>query len=255
MKPEVLIKYKLKEFIKNIFRIVLGVNSIVELKLLYVLKFRNLRTLVQLLKESKSQLKQDIFVLSENNYKKSGYFVEFGALDGINLSNTYLLETKFMWTGILAEPAKTQKLDLQKNRPNAIVSDLCVWKDSESVLMFIETDQTEFSTINSFVLENKHYYEQIISNKKYEVKTISLIDLLRKYNAPKNIDYLSLDTEGSEYEILNAFDFSEYSFGTITVEHNYTPQREMIFALLTKNGYKRKYEEISLHDDWYIKNN
>jgi hypothetical protein len=77
--------------------------------------------------------------------------------------------------------------------------------------------------------------------------------LLRKYKSPKYIDYLSIDTEGSEYEILNAFDFNEYKFGIITVEHNYTPEREKIFTLLSSKGYKRMYQDISLFDDWYIK--
>jgi hypothetical protein len=86
----------------------------------------------------------------------------------------------------------------------------------------------------------------------YDVRTISLLDLLRKYHAPTHVDYLSIDTEGSEYEILNAFDFTEYSFGVITVEHNYTPQRELIFELLSRNGYKRIYTEISRFDDWYV---
>jgi hypothetical protein len=80
-----------------------------------------------------------------------------------------------------------------------------------------------------------------------------LIDLLRKYNAPKHIDYLSIDTEGSEYDILSEFDFNEYSFGIITVEHNYTSQRDKIFNLLLQNGYKRKHEKHSLFDDWYTR--
>jgi hypothetical protein len=80
-----------------------------------------------------------------------------------------------------------------------------------------------------------------------------LNDLLIKHRAPKYIDYLSIDTEGSEYEILEAFNFNEFSFGIITVEHNYTPQRDMIFALLTGHGYIRKYENISAFDDWYVK--
>ena len=46
--------------------------------------------------------------------------------------------------------------------------------------------------------------------KKYRIKTISLEDLLLKYNAPVVIDYLSMDTEGSEYEILSAFNFDKY---------------------------------------------
>jgi hypothetical protein len=65
---------------------------------------------------------------------------------------------------------------------------------------------------------------------------------------------LSVDTEGSEYEILKTFDFNKFSFGIITVEHNYTLQRELIFELLTNNGYKRKYENVSEFEDWYVKN-
>ena len=78
-------------------------------------------------------------------------------------------------------------------------------------------------------------------------------DLLEKYNAPKYIDYLSIDTEGSEYEILKNFDFEKYVFKIITIEHNYTSMRDKIFTLLTSKGYKRKYENLSQFDDWYVK--
>src|SRR6056297_216441 len=55
---------------------------------------------------SKSQLRQDLFVLSELGFKQHGFFVEFGATNGIDLSNTYLMEARFGWNGILAEPAR-----------------------------------------------------------------------------------------------------------------------------------------------------
>ena len=87
----------------------------------------------------------------------------------------------------------------------------------------------------------------------FNVKTISLYDLLEKYNAPKYIDYLSIDTEGSEYEILKNFDFEKYVFKIITCEHNHTDMREKIYTLLTNNGYVRKYENLSQWDDWYVK--
>src|SRR5215475_12583513 len=61
---------------------------------------------LRLLKDSHSQLRQDIFVLSELNFKRGGFFVEFGAADGLQLSNTYLLEREFGWHGIVAEPAR-----------------------------------------------------------------------------------------------------------------------------------------------------
>jgi hypothetical protein len=57
------------------------------------------------------------------------------------------------------------------------------------------------------------------------------------------MDYLSIGTEGSEYEILSHFDFSRYQFRIITREHNYTPLRRDIFNLLSGNGYKRVFED------------
>lgn len=201
---------------------------------------------------SHSQLRQDLFVISHFDYKENGYFVEFGATNGLDLSNTYLLEHKFSWTGILAEPAKVWHEDLQHNRPKAVIESLCVWKDSNSELVFNETQDPELSTVDAFSQVDGHKKARL-SGTRYAVKTISLGDMLRKHNAPKHIDYLSIDTEGSEFEILDSFNFNEYSFGIITVEHNYTEQRDQLYRLLTKNGYKRIHEQISYFDDWYIK--
>ena len=223
-----------------------------DLELVRAFKPSNYRKIISLLEKSKSELRQDIFVLVEHEYKKNGYFVEFGATDGINGSNTYLLENEFLWSGILVEPAKVWRERLFKNRPNADIETLCVWKDSESSVIFNETDVASLSTIDTFSNKDTHEITRRIG-KKYQIKTISLNDLLRKFHAPKYIDYLSIDTEGSEYEILKAFDFSEYNIRIITVEHNYTLQRELIFSLLTNNGYKRTLESISSFDDWYIR--
>jgi FkbM family methyltransferase len=227
-------------------------RSLRDLELVRTLGPANYEAIITLLSKSRSQLRQDLFVLPEVKYKKRGYFVEFGATNGIDLSNTYLLETEFFWTGILAEPARVWGKKLKANRPNTSIETLCVWKDSNSSLTFNETSVPELSTVDSFSNKDGHRNTRS-AGKKYDVQTISLIDLLIKYQAPKYIDYLSIDTEGSEYEILKAFDFNEFNIGVITVEHNYTPQRELIFSLLTSYGYKRKYENISAFDDWYVK--
>ena len=68
--------------------------------------------------------------------------------------------------------------------------------------------------------------------------------MLIKYNAPKLIDYLSIDTEGSEFEILKNFDFNNFKFRVITCEHNFSDNREKIYKLLTDNGYIRKFVKI-----------
>lgn len=220
------------------------------LDLLQTLPHEKAPQIIELLNKSNSQLNQELFVLAQLNFKKNGYFVEFGAANGLLASNTYLLEKKFGWSGILAEPAKCWHELLVKNR-NSNIETSCVWKNSGSKLNFEEVTVPELSTLSEFSSSDGHHQNRKKSIS-YEVSTISLIDLLTKYDAPKYIDYLSIDTEGSEYEILSAFDFKKYIFRVITCEHNFTNMREKIYDLLVSNGYSRVYENISNYDDWYI---
>lgn len=203
------------------------------------------------LEASRAQLRQDLFVLSELNFKHGGFFVEFGATNGVDLSNTYLLEKVFGWTGILAEPAKCWHQALQENR-TAHIEPRCVWSVSGQVLPFNEVDVGALSTIASFSAVDE-YAEARRIGRTYEVESISLNDLLKKFNAPRMVDYLSIDTEGSEFEILKNLDFDRYSFRVITCEHNYTPIREQIHDLFAAQGYKRKYQQLSGCDDWYVR--
>ena len=208
---------------------------------------------LKVFRKSKSQGGQDLFVLSELEFKRNGFFIEFGATDGVSFSNTYLLEKEFGWTGILAEPARCFHEDLRSNRRDCHIETDCVWRESNLTLAFNEAATGSFSTIDSFSSVDMWKKERKKSSTVYDVKTISLLDLLRKYHAPNRIDYLSIDTEGSEFEILRGFDFDQYQFNVITCEHNYTKQRDTIFSLLTQKGYTRKWQELSLFDDWYVK--
>lgn len=79
------------------------------------------------------------------------------------------------------------------------------------------------------------------------------MDLLQEHRAPRDIDYLSIDTEGSEYEVLRNFDFSKYNIRIITCEHNGGPYRHDVYKLLTSQGFLRRYLAFSRFDDWYIK--
>ena len=221
-----------------------------DIALLTTLAVEHAERTLNLLHQSRSQLRQDVFVLSELDFKRDGFFVEFGATNGVDLSNTHLLEKEFGWTGILAEPAKCWHEQLNKTRKCQIVKD-CVWKETGHDLMFQEVESHELSTLRSFGQDDNHAKtrESCIS---YPVRTIALLDMLKSFNAPPIIDYLSIDTEGSEFEILRAFDFSKYQFRVITCEHNYTSMRSEIYSLLSKNGYQRKYEHLSRFDDWYV---
>lgn len=201
--------------------------------------------------QSFSQYSQDLFVLSILNHKKNGYFIDFGATDGIFLSNSYLLERDYGWSGILAEPAKCWHNSLFLNRKSHIDT-RCVWTESNQLINFIEADVAELSTISDFTSNDIHGSTRALNSNSYSVKTVSLNDLLYFYNAPSEIDYLSIDTEGSEFLILEHFNFNKYKIKIITVEHNWTSNRELIHKLLTGHNYKRMHLDLTDCDDWYV---
>ena len=217
-------------------------------KFLKVLGYSNIKNIIDYFENYNSQLGQDLFVLNYYDFKKNGYFIEFGATNGKSLSNSYVLEKNFGWEGILSEPAKKWHDELFINR-QCNISKKCVWRTSGESIKFSEVNEGELSTISEYKKSDKHNRS---NSKEYMVDTISLIELLVEFDAPRYIDYLSIDTEGSEYDILSNFDYDKYQIGIITVEHNYTKQRERIFNLLTEKGYERVLTELSQFDDWYV---
>lgn len=201
--------------------------------------------------DSFAQLRQDIVALIVNNFKASGFFVEVGATDGIYLSNTLLLERKFDWAGILVEPAKGWHARLRQNR-RSVIDTRCVVSQSGGTVKFREVDvDPALSGILELTGDDTHEKARQKGND-YLVDCVSLTDLLDENNAPKIIDYLSIDTEGSEFSILEAFDFQKYTFKFISCEHNYSDRRNDILKLLLSNGYVRILNSISQFDDFYI---
>lgn len=200
---------------------------------------------------SKSQISQDLLVLYFSQFKKDGFFVEIGAADGFYLSNTLFLEI-YGWRGIIAEPLPRWH---QKIRERKCHVDLrCVYEKSNSKLTFEDVfGNPELSGITED-LDQDNNASLRKNSAKIEVDTISLNDLLGEYKAPNKIDYISIDTEGSEFKILKNFDFKKYDVKIFTVEHNFIEsKRNNIFDLMSANNYVRVFHKISQWDDWYIK--
>lgn len=201
-------------------------------------------------KHSPAQLGQDVWVLEHCEFKRDGFFVEFGATNGILLSNSYLLETAFGWSGICAEPNPTFFVQLERNRTCKVSPD-CIAGETGETVNFIAAD--EYGGIADYADDDMHATKRQAyadGGHVLELTTISLHDFLIKHDAPRTIDYLSIDTEGSEYEILETFPFDKWDIRLITVEHNFTPMRDKIESLLTAQGYVRTEAKW---DDWYAK--
>ena len=77
--------------------------------------------------------------------------------------------------------------------------------------------------------------------------------MLEIHNAPLKIDYLSIDTEGSEYDIIKNFNFSKYQINILTIEHNNNLNKDLIDELMNKNNYKKVLEKFSQYESWFIK--
>ena len=204
----------------------------------------------------KSQIYQDVFAdfFISRTYNKT--FLEFGATDGLDLSNTYLLENYSNWKGVLGEPDPQWFQQLRKNRPNSKIFTECVWEKSNEEVEFLSSDNGFLSTISSFRYSDKDMYDNTElrnkSFKKINLKTISLNDLIKREFNEISPSYISVDTEGSEYEILKNFDFNRYKPILFTVEHNYTFNEKKIDELMSINNYVRIFRKITSFDAWYV---
>jgi hypothetical protein len=199
--------------------------------------------------KSYSQICQDLFVLTMVKNKNNGFFVEIGAGDGIRFSNTYLLEKQYGWSGILVEPSKTfynNCLDVRKcNIVNKLVLDQKVKN-----IKFYEKKSGEFSHSEGFgdILASEIESEYYIEAVKFE-------ELFASFSKIPDIDFLSIDTEGSEKVILGSIDFSKFKPRVICIEHNYRKENRIFYKkFLKKKGYRLIYPGISRWDSWFVIN-
>ena len=208
-------------------------------------------------KKIRSQLYQDIFASFVVNDKFNKSYLEFGATNGIDLSNTYILENEFSWSGSLAEPDQNWIDDLRKNRPNSNIISKCIWSTSGKKLNFFSSNTHVLSSLDDFKYSDINSMPgntaaRVKEGKNYQVETISLNDVIFNYFDGKTPSYISIDTEGSEFEILNSFDFTKYQPIIFTIEHNFTDLQKKIDDLMKKNNYSRIFRDLTLFDAWYV---
>jgi FkbM family methyltransferase len=206
---------------------------------------------------SYSQFGQDFFVLDLFKGMHNGFFLDSGASNGIRANNTYLLETSYDWKGICIEPNEQYYEELRINRSCHHINCCLYNKDCE--VDFVNAF-TLGGILNEYDPWHLGFAKKVIDiplevngqPKTVKKPALTLKTILKKFNAPKIIDYWSLDTEGSELTILKSFPFDEYSFKVLTVEHNYLPARNAIRKFLESHNYTRV--GVLGFDDCYAKN-
>tara|TARA_Y100001978_G_C23559061_1_gene368351 strand:- start:62 stop:808 length:747 start_codon:yes stop_codon:yes gene_type:complete len=161
---------------------------------------------------------------------KNGFYVEIGANDGALSSNSYFFELKKNWKGVLIEPAPNLFLSCLKRRGinNHIFCNACVPFNYEKEFIKMEYyDSMSFSPelieFDSLQIKlNRNGEKFLIEGEKpfvFGAKAETLNKLLIKASAPKIIDFLSLDVEGSELEVLKGIDFELFKFKYMVIEN------------------------------------
>tara|TARA_B100002052_G_scaffold104662_1_gene96442 strand:- start:284 stop:1120 length:837 start_codon:yes stop_codon:yes gene_type:complete len=208
-------------------------------------------------KNIQSQLFQDVcasFVIGDR-FEKT--FLEFGATDGFELSNTYMLESQLNWKGALSEPSPQWHKSLKENRKNSKLITKCIWNKSDEKLDFFMSDNGTYSTLNDFIDNDKKSMPinnelRKKSGKLVTVETISLNEVIKVYFDNICPSYISIDTEGSEYEILKSFNLEMYRPKLFTIEHNFTENELKIDEHLNSHNYVRIFRKLTAFDAWYI---
>jgi hypothetical protein len=175
---------------------------------------------------------QDVAVAKFFNFKKNGFFVDLAANDAVWASNTFALERNFGWSGICIEANPVYWYRLSFRTKCHVVGSIVGGKDLEELEVKLPKDPKGGGPFGGIVGEN---FDNKNSREKEKRYTASLMTILEKFNAPKIIDYLSLDVEGAEEFILNDFPLNQpYTFRVISIER---PGKELK-KKLEEAGYK-----------------
>lgn len=188
----------------------------------------------------RSQWQQDKILYEEFFSKqKSGIFVDVGAHDGVTFSNTYFLN-KNGWVGLCIEPIEERYNELVNNRPDCIPINGCAY-NREGTIQFSRIDgYSEMLSGISECYPNEHIsriqHELKLMGGGIEIQTKQCFTLKRLCDlyGIDHISYLTIDTEGSELEILEGL--GDIKVDVIDVEENYDSQK--IRTFLEKKGFR-----------------
>jgi FkbM family methyltransferase len=168
------------------------------------------------------------------NYN-NGFYIECGANDGVDQSNTWYFEKYKNWNGILIEPIPRIFSELKKNRDiKNIFINKCLCTDTYEKKFINILDEDMLSKINEI--------------KGTPLPASTLTNVLNDCNAPKFIDFFSLDVEGSEFDVFEGTDFKKYIFKYLLVE---SKNFDALNSYLTPKNYS--FTEQLSNGDWLFK--
>ena len=175
---------------------------------------------------SYSQCKQDKVVMALFKNKRNGFFLDLAANDALKFSNTYVLERKLDWRGLCIEPNPQYWFGFTRYRTCQLVAAVAGQHKMEKIQFSYSRGK-----FGGMVKEGMDNAEE---KEAFPAYTVPLQEVLERFDAPVNIDYLSLDIEGAETYVMKHFPFVKYQIKVMTVER---PDDELQ-ELFRSHGYQ-----------------
>ena len=166
-----------------------------------------------------------------------GYFIDIGAHNGIDISNSYYFEKKG-WDGICFEPIPDVFEQLNQNRKCKTIQKAISNTEGISQFFKIKGNSEMLSGLVDYY--NEEHITRINREIEQDNQDYDYIDVIcstfDNEITETNIDILSLDTEGSELSILKSIDFSKYNIKVMIIEYNY--HNPELLQLLNDNNFE-----------------
>ena len=191
-----------------------------------------------------SQDKQDE-ILEKYVFKghKNGFFMDVGAHDGISINNTLYFEKYNNWTGVNIEPIKKNYDNLVINRPNCININCAICNNVGTADFICNTGYTEMISglkdnfdIRHLCRLEKENNQMGSTSEIIKVNTTKIESICDEYNI-KHINYLSIDVEGAEFEVIKSINFDNLFIDVIGFENNYNDVSVPIIKYLEDKNY------------------
>lgn len=198
-----------------------------------------------------SQTGEDRALLTYFGGKRDGVYVEVGAFDGVEMSNSYAFE-QMGWSGVLIEADPDLAERCRRNRPKAqIVNSAAVPPGSPSQVTFqvasenrglssLELDGASRSLLKSWTGR--------VAIRQITVPAKTLNEILGNAGIEK-IDFMTIDVEGHEWSVLRGLDLRRWHPRVLILERNGNSPSRRIFEHLQRHGYR--YTGRTGVNDWY----
>ena len=191
-----------------------------------------------------SQDEQDAY-LENNVFKgyKNGFFIDVGSHNGILFNNTLYFEKNNNWKGINIEPIKKVYNDLIFNRPNSININCAICNNDGETEFICNKGYTEMLSGIKNSFDDRHLNRIKKENNEYgssteiiKVKTKKIETICDYYNI-SHVNYLSIDVEGGEFEVIKSINFDKIFIDVIGFENNYDDKSMPIIEYLENKNY------------------